>query len=122
MAEETTVYGSLDEIMSDGAGEVEYAEIEGFRPGKMIRIGSVTAGDIIEWSEAGQGEAKRTAGLRLICKSLVGPAPGNIRYANNDKFIKQLREVRHKDAERIVQAIMDLNKMSVKKDEKVKND
>ncbi len=120
--EDDTIYGSLDEIMADGAGEVEFAVIEGFKPGKKIRIGSVTAGDIIEWSEANSGEAKRTAGLRLICKSLVGPAPGNIRYANHDKFIATLRGVRHKDAERIVQEILTLNKMEVKKDNAAKND
>ncbi len=51
------------------AKDVEYATIEGFTKDKPFRIGTLSAGDLIEWSEANEGEAKRTAGLRLICKS-----------------------------------------------------
>lgn len=119
MAEEQQVYGSVDDMVADGAAEVQYLEIEGFKPGKMIRIGSVTAGDMIEWSEANEGEAKRTAGLRLITKSLVNDKGIRI---SSDKDILKLRTMRHNVTERIVKEILKLNGMTVKQDKDAKND
>jgi hypothetical protein len=119
MAEEQEVYGSVDDMVTDGASEVQYHEIEGFKPGKMIRIGSVTAGDMIEWSEANEGEAKRTAGLRLITKSLVNDKGLRI---SSDKDIVKLRTMRHNVTERIVKEILKLNGMTVKQDKDAKND
>jgi len=116
------IYASMDEIMAGGAADVEYAVIDGWEPGKKVRIGSVTAGDIIEWSEANEGEAKRTAGLRLITKSLVGPAPDNIRYADSPRNIEKFRGMRHKETERIVKEILKLNGMNVKAEAEAKKD
>lgn len=115
------VYGSLDELESADIG-VEYAAIDGFKSGEKFRIGSLTAGDMIEWSEASEGEAKRTAGLRLIAKSLVGPEPENRRYADDAKSIPRLRARKHKDVERIVKEILKLNGMNIKANEAAKND
>lgn len=115
------IYSSVDEMVADGASQVEFAVIDGFKPGKKIRIGSVNAGDMIEWSEANEGEAKRTAGLRLITKSLVGPAPDNIRISN-DRDILKLRTMRHNVTERIVKEILKLNGMTVKQDADAKKD
>jgi molybdopterin-guanine dinucleotide biosynthesis protein len=106
-------------MVEDGASQTEYAIVEGFKPGKKIRIGSVTAGDMIEWSEANEGEAKRTAGLRLICKSLVNDAGIRI---SSDKDIVKLRTMRHNVSERIVKEILKLNGMNVKADDAAKKD
>lgn len=108
------VYASMDEILSSGSSDVEYAMVDGFKPGEKVRLGSVTAGDVIEWSEANEGEAKRTAGLRLITKSLVDEN-GN-RYADDVKNIPKFRAMRHKETDRIVNAILELNGMTVKQD------
>lgn len=116
------VYESVDEILASGATDSEYAVIDGWKPGTKIRIGSVTAGDMIIWSEANETEAKRTAGLRLITKSLVGPEPGNVRYADDDKNIPKFRAMRHKETERIVKGILKLNGMTVAADDKAKKD
>lgn len=116
---EETVYGSVDEMVADGASTVEYAEIEGFKPGRKIRIGSVNAGDMIEWTEANDGPAKRTAGLRLITKSLVNQAGTRI---SSDRDIEKLRTMRHNITERIVKEILKLNGMTVKQDKDSKND
>jgi hypothetical protein len=113
------VYGSVDEMVADGASTVEYAEIEGFKPGRKIRIGSVNAGDMIEWTEANDGPAKRTAGLRLITKSLVNQAGVRI---SSDRDIEKLRTMRHNITERIVKEILKLNGMTVKQDKDSKND
>lgn len=119
--QQTKIYASMDEIEAGAKDAVEYREIEGFKPGEKFRIGSLDAGDLIEWSEANEGEAKRTAGLRLITKSLVGPAPTNVRFADDPKNIAKFRKVPHKVAERIVEDILDLNGMKVKQQEAVKN-
>lgn len=112
---EVKVYASMADIDAGAEGaDIEYAEIDGFKPGQKFRIGSLTAGDLIEWTEANEGEAKRTAGLRLITKSLVGPAPGNVRYADDLKNIPLFRKYSHKVTERIVKEILKLNGMNVK--------
>lgn len=117
---EDKIYGSMADL--DAGLEEEFTTIEGYKPGEKFRIGSVTAGDIIEWSEANEGEAKRTAGLRLITKSLVGPAPDNVRYANDPKNIAKFRLMRHKETERIIRDIVKFNGMSVKGEAEVKKD
>ena len=117
---EEKVYGSIEELL--GASEVEYRTINGFKSGEKVRIGSVSAGDMIEWSEANDGEAKRTAGIRLLCKSLVGPEPANVRYADDPRNISKFRALPHKVVQRIVEEILDLNGLEVKKDKQAKND
>lgn len=102
----------------EAAQDMEYAVVEGFKEGQKLRIGSLTAGDLIEWSEANEGEAKRTAGLRLITKSLVGPEPENKRYADDPKNIQIFKRKSHKVTERLVKEILKLNGMNVKDDAK----
>ena len=109
---------SMEEIAA--SNDVEYASIEGFTKDKTFRIGSLTAGDLIEWSEANEGEAKRTAGLRLITKSLVNSK--NERFAADPKNIAVFRTKSHKVTERIVKEILKLNGMTVGQDDKAKKD
>lgn len=115
------VYGSMDDILNSGGTDVEYDFVDGFRPGEKFRIGSVSAGDIMAWSES-EKEEKRTAGLRLITKSLVGPEPENRRYADDPRYVEVFKKVRHKETERVVKAILKLNGMNVKGIEEAKND
>src|SRR5262245_56354749 len=90
----------------ENADDVEYATIPAWKEGEVIRIKSVSAGDMIEWSEANDGPAKRTAGLRLIVKSVVD-ADG--RLLLNDSHLQMLRNRSHKKTEEIVKAILKLN-------------
>lgn len=106
---------------------VEYARTAGFKPGQVFVLGSVTAGDMIEWSEANEGEAKRTAGLRLIVRSVVDGEPGvddgarGVRIMD-DTHIALLRKLPHKTTENVVKAILKLNGMNVKADNDAKKD
>lgn len=106
-------YNSVDEMIADGAADVEYADIEGFKPGRTIRIGSVTADAWIEWVESNEGPAKKTAGLRLISRSLVNDKGERI---GSDKDLGKLKLVRHSVTERILREIIKLNGIKVKKD------
>ena len=107
------IYSSMEEIEESGKDDIEYRFIDGFKPGEVFQIGSLNAGDLIVWSEANEGEAKRTAGLRLITKSLVGPAPEYRRYADDAKNIEKFRRRNHKVTERIVKEILELNGMNI---------
>ena len=108
------IYGSLSEIVDAGATVVEYRTIEGFKPNEKVRIGSVTADDMVQWTEAGEGEAKRVAGLRLICMSLVDKDGKRYAAQNEAESVKILGKVRHSVTERILKAILELNEMNVK--------
>jgi hypothetical protein len=108
---------SMAEIEAEDG--VEYATIPGFKEGQVFRIASLTAGDMIEWSEANEGEAKRTAGLRLIVKSLVDESGKHIA---TDAHIATFRKKTHKVTEAIVKAILKHNGMSVKQDAEAKKD
>lgn len=113
---------SIDDIAS--GGEVEYAKIPGFKPGQSVYIGSITAGDFMEWQEAGEGEAKKTAGLRLIVKSLVDGIPNVTKLKDgsfatgkriaNDSHIGMLRGKPFKWTESTIASIVKLNGMNAK--------
>lgn len=101
----------------EASSDVEYKKVAGFKPGQVFVIRSLSAGDLIEWSEANEGEAKRTAGLRLIVKSLVDGVPGEngATGANiaTDKHIGVFRQKSHKTTERLVKEILALNGINV---------
>lgn len=99
---------SVEDIAN--SNDVEYKIITAW-DGKKVRIQSLTAGDLIEWSEANEGEAKRTAGLRLIVKSMVDGAGQQLM---NDKHLGMLRRKSHRITEDIVKAILQLNGIRTK--------
>jgi hypothetical protein len=58
---------SIEEMLA--ADDVQFAVVKAWNGN--VRIGSLSASDMIEFVESNEGPAKRTAGLRLIIKSLV---------------------------------------------------
>lgn len=104
-----TVAESMSEIQM--VKDEEFTIVEGFKPDQKIRLGSLTAGDLIEWSEANEGEAKRTAGLRLLCKSIVN-SKGE-RIADDPKNIQLFKQKSHKVTERLIKEVLKLNGMQV---------
>lgn len=108
---------SMEDI--EASNDVEYALIPAFKEGEVFRIRSLDAGALISWSEANEGEAKRTAGLRLIVQSLVDE---NGKRIADDTHIAVFRKKSHKVTERIVKAILELNGMTVKAETATKND
>lgn len=101
-------YTESMEELTDG---VEYAVIDGFSPGERLRIGSLTAGDLIEWTDESDPVKKKLVGLQLICKSLVNRL--NERYANDEKNIEVFKRKGHKACERIILEILQLNGLNV---------
>ena len=106
---------SIDDMLA--ADDVKYAEVSAW--GGKVRLGSLDAGSMLDFVEANEGSAKRTAGIRLLVKSLV------------DKDGKRIGEDRHvdlfkkKDAgtiNRMLEEIMRLNGLDDKKAATAKND
>lgn len=86
--------------------------------GAILRLGSLNAGDLLEWAEANDGEAKRTAGLRLIVRSIVNE---NGERTGTDKHLNALRKKDAKTCNDLVSKILELNGLNAKQQEEVKN-
>lgn len=84
----------------------------------VLLIGSLTADDFIEWQEANEGPAKRTAGLRLIVKSMVNKEHQRV---GTDRHLELLKKKSVKVTEQVVKAIVKLNGLSVKGEGDAKN-
>lgn len=117
---------TVDETLS--ADDVEYAVIPTWKvkdpkTGEMVqgytRIGSLSAGDIIEWRETNEGPAKRTMGIRLLVNSLVDEKGFRI---GTPAHYEAFKKKSNANMERILAEIVKLNGMTVKAEEKVKND
>jgi hypothetical protein len=107
---------SVDEFLNEK--DTEYAHIE-IGPGKYQRIGSLTGDDLIEFTEANDGPAKKTANARLILASMVDDA-GN--RTGDPKMIARLQGKSLKTINKLVDAIMKLNGMDKKADDAAKKD
>jgi hypothetical protein len=93
---------SVDEMLA--ADDVNYAEITAW--GGTVRVGSLSAGDMLDFVDSNEGPAKRTAGLRLIVKSLVD-ANGN--RIGTDKHLEGFKKKSATVTNRIVAEILKLN-------------
>lgn len=120
MSEDTKVFSLEDALL---AQDTSYASVP-YGKG-LMRIGSLSSADIIEWMEDNDvPEKRREAGLNLIVKSLVGPEPENLRVPK-ERREEFLAAFRGKDARangRLVKAVLELNGLDKAARESVKND
>lgn len=109
---------SIDEMLS--TPDEQFENVEAW--GGIVRIGSLTAGEMIEFVEANEGAAKRTAGLRLIVASIVDK--DNKRIGDPKVHVDLFRKKSVKETSKIVDAILKMNGMEKAADvkDKVKND
>jgi len=76
--------------------------------GGIVRIGSLEAGDMLDFIESNEGPAKRTAGLRLIIRSLVDDRGVRI---GTDKHLEGFKKKNAQDINTLVGEILKLNGM-----------
>ena len=114
MTKEKTVL-SINDILA--AEDTDYKEVEVW--GGLVRVGSLTAGDLLEFVEANEGPAKRTAGLRLIIKSIVDIDGNRI---GKDTDLQGLKTRNSKQIEKLTHEILKLNGLGKKAQEEAKND
>ena len=93
---------SVEEMMA--APDIEYDEVPAF--GGIVRIGSIDSGQMIEFIEANEGPAKRTAGLRMIIESIVDAEGKRI---GNYTQLEQWKHRSQKTCDKIITAILKLN-------------
>ena len=114
--------GSIDELEAFANEGIEYKEVT-VKPGApTLWIGSLTAGDIIEWQEesaSADAKKKREAGIQLLVKSLVTPDEPHVRYADDasqvERVTKIAKKLPHSQYEKVVAAVLELNGYDVKK-------
>jgi hypothetical protein len=105
---------TIDDMLAADDTQFRYIDMRPLGwPGKA-RIGSLTAEDLIQWTEANDGKAKKTAGLRIIIKSLVDDSGRRI---GREEHLNKLANKSHKAIDAIVKEILDLNGLAVKKKE-----
>lgn len=108
---------SLDDI--DSVDDIKIIRREVPEWGGHILLGSLPSSDMIDWVEATEGPAKRTAGLRLLVKSLVDDNGNRIGTDNHlQVFKKKSAEV----CNRVLDDIIKLNGLNKKAEAEIKNE
>ncbi len=116
---------SFDEIL--GVEDVEYRDVTVKNWPKtgqtgIVRLATCSADDLIEWSEQNDVDRK-TAGLRLLAKSMVGP--DDRRFADIpgalERLIASLRGRSSNSINTLVQEALDLNQLTEKSQASAKN-
>jgi len=108
-------YLSIEEI--EAAPDVQYDEVEAW--GGTLRIGTISANDMLDFVEANEGPAKKTAGLRLIVKSIVDGEGNRI---GSDKMLTALGKKDSGTINKVVTKILELNGLSKEAAKKLGND
>lgn len=117
---DTDVFESIDDMLANDDIEIKKIPAWKRKDGTQghILIASLTAGDMIEFVEANEGPAKRTAGLRLIIKSLVNSKGERIGKMTD---IERLKTRNSRITNQIVDEILKLNGLDKKSQDESKN-
>lgn len=110
---------SFDDILASKGG-TRYVEEKAH--GLTFRLGSVSSRDMLQWIEENDNkDLQKTAGLRLLVKSIVDPDGNRIPEARHDEFIESFRDKDAKENGRLVNAALILNGLRVKKEDDKKD-
>ena len=116
---------SFDDIVT--TDDVEYRDVPVKNWPKVgetniVRIGTCSAEDLIEWSEENEVDRK-SAGLRLLAKSMVDA--NNVRFASVpgavERLVKTLSKRSSNAINKLVQEALDLNQLTPESQAKAKN-
>lgn len=110
MAEDTK-YMTADEL--DMIEDTQFVDVHVPEWKRTLRFGSLTANDMLNWVDANDGPAKKTAGLRLIIDSMVD---GDGNRIGNDKMINSLKRRNADVIRRLVEEVLKLNGMNIDRD------
>ncbi len=107
---------SINDFLTD---DTEYVEVTVFK--KLVRLRTLTSGDLIEFREANQDkESQKASGLRLIIKSVVD-ADGKQLFG--EEHIATLRKRPEREILTLLREITKLNQMGKDADgDTAKND
>lgn len=102
---------SIEDMLSSSDVEYRYIDMRPLGWKGRVRIGSLTAEDLIQWTETNDGPARRTAGLRLLIKSLVDDTGERI---GRDNMLERFKGKSHRAIDAIVKEVLDLNGLVLK--------
>lgn len=114
MDNETDFLSAEDILSSD---DIEYTSVTAWG-NRLLKLQSLTAGDMIEFVQSNEGPARHTAGVRLIIKSAVG---GDKKRLFKDTDLEVLKRKNSKITNSIVDAILKLNGLDKKSQDAAKN-
>ncbi len=106
---------TIEEILSTATPTV-YVNVDVEKFTKVqgcIRLGSLTTDELTEWQDATDERTKKTAGLRLLIRSLVGEDNERI---GSDRYIDALKKKSAGMINHLVDEVLKLNHLNVKAD------
>lgn len=86
-------------------------------PGGKLRLGSLTAGDLLEWAEEKDPIKKRTQGLRILAKSFVDKNGKRISAGNGEVVVKKLLDKDSKVCNELVEEVLVLNGLRIREED-----
>jgi len=99
---------SLAQLRKKEVNNVKYDTVEAY--GEIVRIGSVSSADMLEWVEGNSDPAKKKiSGLRLLVKSVTDDS--GERYSPND-YDEVVKDFAQKDAQengKVLRKVLILN-------------
>lgn len=117
-AEEPLALLTTEELLA-ACDDVQFKEISVPEWRGSIRIGSLTADDMIAWSESNDDPAqKRVAGINLLVKSLVD---ANGHRIGTEAFTAKFKRSSHTLINRLCQEVLAFNGMTARAQGAVKN-
>lgn len=113
MSEQKVV--SLADLRKKEVNNVKYNTVEAY--GTLVRIGSVSSADMLEWVDGNADPAKKKiSGLRLLVKSITDD--GGARY-QKDEYDAVVEDFKNKDAQengKVLAKVLVLNGFPVPKE------
>lgn len=107
---------SIEDMLA--SPNTEFREVEAW--GGTVRLGTLTAEEMIEFVEANADDKqRRVAGIRMIVRSLVNAEGERI---GNDAHVPSFLKKDAATTNRLVEAVMEMNGMKEPKVKEVKND
>lgn len=97
---------SIEELLSDKVNAVRYNTVPAY--GGHVRIGSLSAADMLAWVEENQANGK-TAGLRLLARSIVNDGNQRVPPDQLDRAAEAFGNKDNVDNASVIAACLRLN-------------
>lgn len=106
---------SLADLRTKKVDNVKYDYVEAY--GTIVRIGSVSSADMLEWVEGNQDPAKKKiSGLRLLVKSVTDDTGARYQKEEYDAVVEDFKAKDAQENGKVLAKVLVLNGFPVPKD------
>lgn len=99
---------SLKDLKKRETNNVKYIEVDAY--GQRVRLGSVSAKQMLDWVAGNKEDAKaRIAGLRLLVESLVDADGNRVPEAEIQEYIDAFLEKDNQENGKVIEQVLRLN-------------